>query len=171
MLLWGAEANITAGSMPVNRPLAAPCLPAHPVTAAVCQYHSTPWPQDKSSTLAVPSADPEAEEKRRREAEEARLAEMRAHGHAVTPEAFAEVRGRVVRSGGLARATHLSTAEGRQAASTAAFPPCVHVAGGVHCNLRIRLPSPARSGRRGLMRRWRCSGPSWRARRARTRSG
>lgn len=40
----------------------------------------------------MPSADPEAEEKRRREAEEARLAEIRAHGHAVTPEAFAEVR-------------------------------------------------------------------------------
>ena len=52
--------------------------------------------QDKSTTLAVPSADPEAEERRRREAEEARLAEMRAHGHAVTPEAFAEVRGNLL---------------------------------------------------------------------------
>ncbi|KAI7835902.1 hypothetical protein COHA_010205 [Chlorella ohadii] len=52
------------------------------------------WVQDKSTTLAVPSADPEAEERRRREAEEARLAEMRAHGHAVTPEAFAEWKAR-----------------------------------------------------------------------------
>lgn len=40
--------------------------------------------------MAVPSSDPEAEERRRRAEEEARMAEMRAHGHAVTPEAFAE---------------------------------------------------------------------------------
>lgn len=48
--------------------------------------------QEKASSVAVPSHDPEAEEKRRREAEEARLAELRAHGHPVTPEAFAEWR-------------------------------------------------------------------------------
>ncbi|EFN55051.1 hypothetical protein CHLNCDRAFT_58090 [Chlorella variabilis] len=50
------------------------------------------WVQEKASSVAVPSHDPEAEEKRRREAEEARLAELRAHGHPVTPEAFAEWR-------------------------------------------------------------------------------
>jgi hypothetical protein len=46
--------------------------------------------QEKASSLAVPSHDPEAEERRRREAEEERLAELRRHGHPVTPEAFAD---------------------------------------------------------------------------------
>ncbi len=50
--------------------------------------------QDKASALAVPSSDPEAEERRRREAEEQRLAELRAHGTPVTPEAFAEWKAR-----------------------------------------------------------------------------
>lgn len=47
------------------------------------------WITDKASALAVPSSDPEAEERRRREAEEQRMAELRAHGTPVTPEAFA----------------------------------------------------------------------------------
>ncbi|KAL4426114.1 hypothetical protein ABPG77_002700 [Micractinium sp. CCAP 211/92] len=52
------------------------------------------WITDKASALAVPSSDPEAEERRRREAEEQRLAELRAHGTPVTPEAFAEWKAR-----------------------------------------------------------------------------
>ncbi|KAL4452160.1 hypothetical protein ABPG75_007822 [Micractinium tetrahymenae] len=47
------------------------------------------WITEKATSLAVPSSDPEAEERRRREAEEQRLAELRAHGTPVTPEAFA----------------------------------------------------------------------------------
>ena len=45
-------------------------------------------PQEKASSLSVPVSDPAAEEKRRRDAEEARQAELRAHGQPVTPEAF-----------------------------------------------------------------------------------
>lgn len=48
-----------------------------------------PW-QDKASSLAMPIFDPVAEERRRRDAEEERLAELRRHGHVVTVEAFAE---------------------------------------------------------------------------------
>lgn len=48
------------------------------------------WMQAKAENMAMPSTDPEVEEKRRREAEEERLAELRRHGHPVTPEAFAE---------------------------------------------------------------------------------
>lgn len=60
--------------------------------------------QEKASALAVPSTDPEAEERRRREAEEQRMAELRRHGTPVTPEAFAAWKARfdaeMVRLGG-----------------------------------------------------------------------
>ncbi|PSC71022.1 RWD domain-containing 1 [Micractinium conductrix] len=48
------------------------------------------WVTDKAAGMAMPSADPESEERRRRAAEEERLAEIRRHGHPVTPETFAE---------------------------------------------------------------------------------
>lgn len=47
------------------------------------------WVQEKAASMAVPSSDPVLEEKRRRDAEDARLAELRRGGQPVTPEAFA----------------------------------------------------------------------------------
>ena len=42
------------------------------------------------ATVGAPSSDPEAERRRQEEEEERRIAELRAHGTPVTPEAFAE---------------------------------------------------------------------------------
>lgn len=47
------------------------------------------WITEKGTALAAPISDPEAEEKKRREAEEFRIAELRRHGTPVTPENFA----------------------------------------------------------------------------------
>ncbi len=47
------------------------------------------WMNEKGAEVAAPVSDPEAELKRQREAEEARIAELRAHGMPVTPETFA----------------------------------------------------------------------------------
>lgn len=52
------------------------------------------WLDEKASSEAVPGMDPEAELKREREAEEARIAELRAHGTPVTAETFAEWKAR-----------------------------------------------------------------------------
>lgn len=70
------------------------CHPQHPPPHVLPCAPPLRSPQDKAAGMAVPVADPEAEEKRRREKEEERLAEMRRHGTPVTPEAFAEWRKR-----------------------------------------------------------------------------
>jgi hypothetical protein len=62
------------------------------------------WVQDKAASMALPSSDPEAEKRRALEAEEARLAELRRHGHPVTPESFAEWRVKFDAEQALARA-------------------------------------------------------------------
>ena len=59
-----------------------------PGRAPHTHHPSSTRPQEKASSLSVPVSDPAAEEKRRRDAEEARQAELRAHGQPVTPEAF-----------------------------------------------------------------------------------
>ena len=46
------------------------------------------WVTEKANELAAPARDPEAEIRKAREAEENRLAELRAHGTPVTPETF-----------------------------------------------------------------------------------
>lgn len=48
------------------------------------------WVNDMASTKAGPTHDPEAERRRLEELEEARRAELRAHGTVVTPETFAK---------------------------------------------------------------------------------
>lgn len=52
------------------------------------------WLDEKAASDIVPEMDPEAELKRARDAEEARVAELRAHGTAVTPETFSEWKAR-----------------------------------------------------------------------------
>ncbi|GAB4819086.1 hypothetical protein N2152v2_006132 [Parachlorella kessleri] len=52
------------------------------------------WLNEKALTVGGPSLDPEADRKRREAEEEARIAELRAHGTAVTPETFAEWKAR-----------------------------------------------------------------------------
>jgi hypothetical protein len=47
------------------------------------------WVNQRGAAMAVPSYDPAAERRRMDEAEEARVAALRAHGTAVTPETFA----------------------------------------------------------------------------------
>ena len=47
------------------------------------------WVQEKAASMAAPAFDPDAEQRRAREAEEFRLVELRRHGTAVTPETFA----------------------------------------------------------------------------------
>lgn len=63
-------------------PPAAPCKPR--------DFPFAPEPFLQMTQVGAPSVDPEAERKRREAEEEARIAEIRAHGTAVTPEAFAE---------------------------------------------------------------------------------
>lgn len=47
------------------------------------------WISEKSAQLSTPAVDPEAEQRKAREAEEARIAALRAHGTPVTKESFA----------------------------------------------------------------------------------
>lgn len=46
------------------------------------------WVTEKANEMATPAEDPEAEIRKAREAEENRLAELRAHGTPVTPQTF-----------------------------------------------------------------------------------
>lgn len=63
-----------------------------------------PLPPSQASAMAAPSVDPALERKKAIEAEEARLAAIRAHGTMVSPEAFAEWRVRFDAEQALARA-------------------------------------------------------------------
>ena len=68
------------------------------------------WITDKGSSLSAPIFDPEVEEKRRREAEEARIAELRRHGTPVTPENFNEWKVKFDAEMALAKASMQDTA-------------------------------------------------------------
>ena len=79
------------------------------------------WITEKGTALATPVFDPAAEEKRRREAEEFRIAEIRRHGHPVTPESFKEWKAKFDAEMALAKASlQESTAAAAAAAAAAA---------------------------------------------------
>lgn len=62
------------------------------------------WLDKFGAAAAEPSVNPDAERKRQQDAEEARIAALRAHGTAVTPETFAEWKARFDAEVALARA-------------------------------------------------------------------
>jgi RWD domain len=72
------------------------------------------WLNDKALALSGPSFDPEAERKRVQEAEDARIAALRAHGTPVTVETFAVWQERFEAERALSKATTSdAAAEGR----------------------------------------------------------
>ena len=102
-------------SWPEEGTLEPRCVTARPPLACC----SPPLPQ--ASAMAAPVVDPVLERKKAIEAEEARLAAIRAHGTMVTPEAFAEWRARFDAEQALARAD-VGDAEASAAAERAQRP-------------------------------------------------